>query len=250
MKFKKPLADKISRLFKLIGIKYVVIKDTAVYYDYLWRNARRKIDLKKLPGFSEIASRVIEDETTLLNYDRLYTLWQAVVGISSPDLPIAEIGTYRGGSAKFIIESLAYNAYQNKFYIFDTFEGHTVVDSSVDGRHQIGTFGDTSYEKVKAYLDSPNATIYKGDFLETAQNILKIRNFGVIHIDVDVYPVTKFCLQFFANRTISGSVIIVDDYGFITCKGAKKATDEFVDANPNFKLFHLVTGQALLLKIS
>ena len=250
MKFKKPLADKISHLFKLIGIKYVVIKDTAVYYDYLWRNARRKIDLKKLPGFSEIASRVIEDETTLLNYDRLYTLWQAVVGISSPDLPIAEIGTYRGGSAKFIIQSLAYNGYQNKFYIFDTFEGHVLVDSSIDGKHQIGTFGDTSYEKVKAYLNSPDTTVYKGDFLETAQNIEQIRNFGVIHIDVDVYPVTKFCLQFFADRTISGSVIIVDDYGFITCKGAKKATDEFIDANPNFKLFHLVTGQALVLKIS
>ena len=72
----------------------------------------------------------------------------------------------------------------------------------------------------------------------------------MVHIDVDVYPVTKFCLEFFADHTIPGSVIIVDDYGFITCKGAKKATDEFVAANPNFKLFHLVTGQALVLKIS
>jgi hypothetical protein len=57
-------------------------------------------------------------------------------------------------------------------------------------------------------------------------------------------------LEFFAGRTIPGSVIIVDDYGFITCKGAKRATDEFVRSNPNFKLFHLVTGQALVLKIS
>ena len=250
MKFKKPLAIKINHFLKFLGIKYVIVKDTAIYYNYLWRNARRKIDLKKLPGFSEFASQVIENQTTLLNYDRLYTLWQAVLGISSSDLPIAEIGTYRGGSAKFIIQSLAYNGYQNQFYIFDTFEGHVLVDSSIDGKHRIGTFGDTSYEKVKAYLDSPNATIYKGDFFKTAQNIEQIRNFAVVHIDVDVYPVTKFCLQFFTDRTISGSVIIVDDYGFITCKGAKKATDEFVATDPNFKLFHLVTGQALLLKIS
>lgn len=250
MKFKKPLVNKINRLFKLMGMKYVMVKDTAIYYNYLWRNARKKIDLKKLPGFSEIASQVIEDQTTLLNYDRLYTLWQAVLGIPSPNLPIAEIGTYRGGSAKFIIQTLEHNEYQNQFYIFDTFEGHVLVDSGIDGKHRIGTFGDTSYEKVKAYLDSPNATIYKGDFLKTAENIEQIRNFGLIHIDVDVYPVTKFCLQFFADRTISGSVIILDDYGFITCKGAKKATDEFVGANPNFKLFHLVTGQALVLKIS
>jgi len=250
LRFKKPLVNKINRLFKLMGMKYVMVKDTAIYYNYLWRNARKKIDLKKLPGFSEIASQVIEDQTTLLNYDRLYTLWQAVLGIPSPNLPIAEIGTYRGGSAKFIIQTLEHNEYQNQFYIFDTFEGHVLVDSGIDGKHRIGTFGDTSYEKVKAYLDSPNATIYKGDFLKTAENVEQIRNFGLIHIDVDVYPVTKFCLQFFADRTISGSVIILDDYGFITCKGAKKATDEFVGANPNFKLFHLVTGQALVLKIS
>lgn len=162
MKFKKPLANQINRFFKLLGIKYVIVKDTAIYYNYLWRNARRKIDLKKLPGFSEIASQVIEDETTLLNYDRLYTLWQAVVDIPEPNRPIAEIGTYRGGSAKFIIQTLAYNGYPNPFYIFDTFEGHAVVDSSIDGKHRIGTFGDTSYEKVRKYLDSPNATIYKG----------------------------------------------------------------------------------------
>jgi hypothetical protein len=250
MKFKKTLANKINRLFKLFGIKYVVIKDTVIYYNYLWRNAKKKIDLKKLPGFSEIASQIIEDQTTLLNYDRLHTLWQAVLGIPSSNLPIAEVGTYRGGSAKFILQSLAYKGYQNQFYVFDTFEGHVTVDSSVDGTHYIGTFGDTSYEKVKAYLDSPKATIYKGDFLKTAENIEQIRNFGVIHIDVNVYPVTKFCLQFFADRTISGSVIIIDDYGFNTCKGVKKATDEFVAANPNFKLFHLMTAQALVLKIS
>jgi hypothetical protein len=250
LKFKKPLAEKINRLLKLARIKYVIVKDTATYYDYLWINARRKIDLKKMPGFAEIASQVIEDQTTFLNYDRLFTLWQAVVDIPSTSLPIAEIGAYRGGSAKFIIRALEHHGHQNKFYIFDTFEGHVLVDSGIDGKHRVGTFGDTSYEKVKAYLDSPNASVYKGDFLKTAENIEQIRNFGLIHIDVDVYPVTKFCLQFFAERTISGSVIIIDDYGFVSCKGAKKATDEFVDANLNFKRLHLLTGQAVLLKIS
>ncbi len=72
------------------------------------------------------------------------------------------------------------------------------MDESIDGKHRIGTFEDTSYEKVKAYLSSPNAIIYKGDFLKTAEHIEKITNFGMVHIDVDVYPVTKFCLEFFA----------------------------------------------------
>ena len=250
LKFKNRVIKSVNNLLKSTGINYAVVKERAIYYNYLWYNAHRKIDLKKLPGFSEIASQVIETQTTMLNYDRLYTLWQAVLSIPSPDLPIVEIGTYRGGSAKFILETLKQNTYENQFYVFDTFEGHAVVDESIDGEHRVGTFEDTSYEQVKAYLSSPNVITYKGDFLKTAENIEKIRNFGIVHIDVDVYPATKFCLEFFAGRTIPGSVIIVDDYGFITCKGAKKAADEFVRSDPNFKLFHLVTGQALVLKIS
>ena len=250
VQFKHRVINTINWLLKSMGINYAIVKERTIYYNYLWYNAHRKIDLKKLPGFSEIASQVIEDKTTMLNYDRLYTLWQAVDQISSPDLALAEVGTYRGGSAKFISETLKRNGHENPLYIFDTFEGHAVVDESIDGKHRIGTFADTSYEKVKAYLGSPNVIIYKGDFLKTAKHIEEIRNFGMVHIDVDVYPATKFCLDFFAGRTIAGSVIIIDDYGFITCKGAKKATDEFVRSSPNFKLYHLVTGQALVLKIS
>ena len=250
LELKHWVINTVNKLLKLMGIKYAMVKERTLYYKYLWYNAHRKIDLKKLQGFSEIASQVMEDQTTMLNYDRLYTLWQAVCHISSPDLPLAEVGTYRGGSAKFIMETLKQNGHENPLYIFDTFEGHVVVDESIDGEHRVGTFADTSYEKVKAYLSSPNVVVYKGDFLKTAEHIEKITNFGMVHIDVDVYPATKFCLEFFADRTIPGGVIIVDDYGFITCKGAKKATDEFVHSNPKFKLFHLVTGQALVLKIS
>lgn len=250
LKFKHGVINSLNSLLKSMGIQYTIVRERTIYYKHLWYNAHRKIDLKKLPGFSEIASQIIEDQTTMLNYDRLYTLWQVVHHISSPDLPLAEVGTYRGGSAKFIVDTLRQKGYENPFYIFDTFEGHAVVDESIDGKHRIGTFEDTSYEKVKAYLSLPNVIIYKGDFFKTAEHIEKIVNFGMVHIDVDVYPATKFCLDFFASRTIPGSVIIVDDYGFVTCKGAKKATDEFIRSHPNFKLFHLVTGQALVLKIS
>lgn len=249
LQFKHRVIYIVNKLLKLLGMNYVLVKERTIYYKYLWYNADKKIDLKKMPGFSGIASRVIEDQTTMLHYDRLYTLWQAVCHIPSQDLPLAEIGTYRGGSAKLIMETLKQNGHKNPFYIFDTFEGHAVVDESIDGKHRIGTFADTSYEKVKAYLSSPNVIIYKGDFLQTAEYIEEITNFGMVHVDVDVYPATKFCLEFFATRTIPGSVIIVDDYGFITCQGAKKATDEFIRSNPNFKLFHLVTGQALVLKV-
>jgi len=239
----------INRLLNFADVKYEIAKSGATYYSYYWHSAKKKIDLRAIPDFWEAATNVIEDKTTFMRYDRLFTLWQGVLSLKSSDCPIAEIGTYKGGSAKFIIETLNSNNYKNQFWVFDTFEGHAVVDERVDGWHEVGNFGDTSYEAVKAYLNAPQVVIHKGNFLETAQLIDHIANFGMVHIDVDVYPVTKFCLEFFEKRTIPGSIIIIDDYGSKYCKGLKKAVDEYLQTNPPFKMFYLLTGQALLVKI-
>jgi hypothetical protein len=46
---------------------------------------------------------------------------------------------------------IRFNKYRNRFIeVFDTFEGHAGVDERVDGKHQVGAFGDTSHEEVKA----------------------------------------------------------------------------------------------------
>jgi hypothetical protein len=241
---------RINRVLNRADVKFEIAKRGATYYDYYWHKAKKKIDLRSIPDFWETATKVIEEKKTFLYYDRLYTLWQGIMSLDSSDCPIAEIGAYKGGSAKFIIETLNKNKYKNKFFVFDTFEGHAVVDEIVDGWHKVGDFGDTSYEEVKAYLNAPDVMIYKGDFLETSQLIDHIPNFGMVHIDVDVYPVTKFCLEFFEKHTIPGSLIIIDDYGNNYCKGLKKAVDEYLFANSHFKMFYLLTGQALLIKIS
>ena len=240
---------RINRLLHRADIKFEIAKRGATYYDYYWRKANKKIDLKTIPDFSEIASNVIEDQKTFLYWDRLYTLWQGVMGLTSSESAVVEVGAYRGGSAKFIIEALKRKDKPNDFYVFDTFEGHAVVDENVDGLHKIGNFRETSYEEVKAYLDAPNVKVYKGDFQKTAREIEHIQDFGLVHIDVDVYPVTKFCLEFFGKRTRVGSLIVIDDYGNNYCKGLKKAVDEWICANSMFNMFHLLTGQALLVKI-
>ncbi|MEM4331709.1 MAG: TylF/MycF/NovP-related O-methyltransferase [Candidatus Micrarchaeia archaeon] len=71
----------------------------------------------------------------------------------------------------------------------------------------------------------------------------------LVHLDVDVYEPTRFSLNFFKDKLQPGGIIIVDDYGFTTCPGVKKAVDEFTRNNINYELFHLLTGQALLIKI-
>ncbi len=70
------------------------------------------------------------------------------------------------------------------------------------------------------------------------------------YIDVDVLSVTTFCLNFFERRTLSGSMIIIDDYGNFSCKELKKAVDDFVRTNSHSKMFYLLPGKAMLIKVN
>jgi hypothetical protein len=77
------------------------------------------------------------------------------------------------------------------------------------------------------------------------------RQFGFVHLDVDVYPITQFCVEFFAPRLVAGGVIVVDDYGSRTCEGVTKAVDEFAAAHArDVYAMHLLSGQAVLLRMA
>jgi len=92
--------------------------------------------------------------------------------------------------------------------------------------------------------------VVPGDIQLTAPTLDVQDGYGLVHIDVDVYPITRFCLEHFAPKLVAGGTIVVDDYGFKTCPGAKQAVDEFAAAHPEFRRWHLLTGQALLVRLS
>jgi len=97
--------------------------------------------------------------------------------------------------------------------------------------------------------DLPEIELVVGDFRETSARLDALAPFAFAHLDVDVYPVMHHALEFFAARVEPGSLIVVDDYGFVTCRGTRQAVDEFVRAHGNYRFFHLLTGQALLLRL-
>jgi O-methyltransferase len=186
-----------------------------------------------------------------MRQDRLYTLWQAVAALPDNALPIAEVGVYRGGSARFMAEAMRWHHRTRPFFAADTFRGHVVVDETIDGPHKVGEqFANNSIEEVAAYLAPfPEIRLLPGDFRETSAALAPHAPFAFAHLDVDVYPVMRHALDFFASRVEVGSQIVVDDYGFLTCQGTRQAVDEFVAAHPEFHFFHLLTGQALLLRL-
>lgn len=215
---------------------------------YYLSGAAKKIDIAELEDFTAVARPVIDDGRTNMKLDRLYTLWQAARAAPAGSATV-EVGTYKGGSARFIAEAFRRAGRQERLYVCDTFTGHPRTDPTLDPTHHGShKFQDTSAESVAAYLaEYPNVEVVVGDIVET-HRLLRRARFGLVHIDVDVYPATDFCLRFFAPRLADGGVIVVDDYGFLTCPGAKRAVDDFIAEGTEFRMFHLLTGQALVFR--
>jgi predicted O-methyltransferase YrrM len=218
---------------------------------YYLSGAQKKIDVAAVPGFADVAARVKAEGRAGMHFDRLYTLWQAVQ--QAPVGPIVEVGAYQGGSAKFIAESFLTRGMAPRFFVCDTFSGHARTDEVFDtATHRGGgKFLNTSPESVAAYLaPHANVELVVGDIMETASRTLAQEPaFALVHVDVDVYPPTEFCLRFFAPRLARGALLVVDDYGFLTCPGAKKAVDDFVAAHAEFGMWHLLSGQAVVYRI-
>ncbi|MBA2514477.1 MAG: class I SAM-dependent methyltransferase [Solirubrobacterales bacterium] len=185
-----------------------------------------------------------------MNHDRLFTLWQAVRA-APPDEPAIEVGSYLGGSARFIAEAFLAGGRAPRFYVCDTFAGHAHTDPAIDStHHDAGKFEAASAEATAEYLSSyPALDVVVGDIAMTSGQLPE-KSYGFVHLDVDVYPTTEFCLRFFAPRLADDALMVIDDYGYTTCPGVKQAADEFVAEFPRFRLWHLPTGQALLWRLA
>ena len=215
---------------------------------YYLSRAGKKLDLREVDEFGEIAREVVAEGRTSMDYDRLYTLWQAAR--ATPEgTSVVEVGSYRGGSAKLIAETLRRAGRAPRFWVCDTFSGHPRTDPVLDAvHHGTGKFTDASADETAAYLSRyPNVELLVGDIFDTSA-ALAAETFGLVHVDVDVYPATDFCLRFFAPRLGRGGVVVVDDYGVVTCPGVMRAADDFAGECPGFRLFHLLTGQALVYR--
>jgi O-methyltransferase len=248
----------VFRFFgKPVGIDSFIRKPAYHYVpDYYGRGAHKQNDIRVIPVFGELAAEVINSGRTSLYYDRLFTIYQALVDLKSRIKPgqiinTAEVGAYKGGTS-FFIASIADRLRMNvTHHCFDTFEGHASQDinAAIDTAHQPAFFSDTSYEDVKKYL-SPygNVLIYKGRFQDTCQNI-DAKEMHFAHLDMDIYEPTLFALKYFNRTLVSGGVILVDDYGFVTCPGIVKAVEEFMAVQRNYFGIPLLTGQYFLVKL-
>jgi O-methyltransferase len=159
-------------------------------------------------------------KTTIVDESRCYMLYQFAKQANNLDGNVAEVGVYKGGTAKLFSK-----IFNKSIHLFDTFEGMPETDLIKD-KHKKGDFRDTSLELVKDFLIGDNIHFYKGFFPNTAENI-KDKKFCFVHIDADIYKSVYDCCSFFYERLVNNAIMVFDDYGFPSCPGAKLAVDEF-----------------------
>ena len=161
---------------------------------------------------------------------------------------VAEVGVYKGGTAKLLAK--VFEATGQHIHLFDTFGGMPPTDSSRDA-HTEGDFGDVTLDEVKAYLmDFPQTRLYQGFFPSTAGPVEQT-TFSLVHVDVDIYRSVLDACQFFYPRLASGGIMIFDDYGRVSCPGAKTAVDEYFMDKSERPIYsgHSHSAQAFVIKV-
>src|SRR3989344_1925722 len=230
-------ATKILAVFR----KYA--KRILIYYYYRKNMVLVFYDSNKPNGKTFKLIQQIKKETEMLLDDlEAYQIYTAVIKTEKIAGDIAEVGVYKGGSAKLICEARG----GKPVHLFDTFEGLPDL-CELDSSKQFHK-GDYSapFESVKDYLKNyPNVYFYKVLFPSTTEPV-ENKRFSFVHLDVDLYGSTLNCLKFFYPKMNKGGVIISHDYP--SSEGVKKAFDEFFSDKPELVIDLLSYEQCLIVK--
>ena len=180
-------------------------------------------------------------ETCYMDSEEKFTLYSSIKIMNNLSGDVAEVGVYKGGSAKIICETKG----NKNLYLFDTFEGYPETDK--EDLLKKGWLGNTTLENVKNYLSQYDKVyFFKGHFPDTASAIVD-KKFCFVHLDVDNYQTVMAALHFFWPRMVKDGRIVSHDYNAVDVPGVRKAFLEFFSNNPE-KIIEIADTQVLVVK--
>jgi hypothetical protein len=178
------------------------------------------------------------------NFERRWNLGQMLRLLLSTAGDLAECGVFEGASAYQLCQFA--RAHGRKVHLFDSFQGLSAPREN-DGTYWIQGGLSASEEKVRAILKEFDCfEIFRGWIPEGFAKVAD-RKYAFVHIDVDLEQPTFDSLAFFYPRISASGVILLDDHGYDTCPGARKAALDFMADKPE-PVLDLSTGQGLIIK--
>jgi O-methyltransferase len=189
-----------------------------------------------------------QKSTTLVSDERLWTIKWAFNQTRSIIGEIWEAGVYRGGVARFLTNLMLsdYKPSPPTLRLFDSFCGMPAGTPDVDLHHQ-GDFGDTSLAAVRALIGDHDFVDMRPGWIPQTFVGLEGCAIRLAHVDVDMYEPTLDCLHMIYPKMALGGIIVLDDYGLVSCPGVRKAIDEFFVGTPDLPLI-MPSGQAVVVR--
>jgi hypothetical protein len=171
----------------------------------------------------------------------LYLIYSAARAQSRRPGAMAEVGVYRGASAKLICKAKG----DKLLRLFDTYEGLPESSREDRGVHKTNQYA-YNLEDVQAYVaEFENVRFHKGLFPDSTEGVEE-NQYCFCHFDVDLYEGTKACLEYFYPRMIQGGIMISHDYGLLA--GVEQAFDEFFQDKPE-EIIDMPTTQGMVVKL-
>ena len=216
------------------------LKETAV--KFIWHTEQQAlISFKKEREFVALYERIKSERgIKVVNPCEAFNIVRLVKATSKVEGAIAELGVYKGGSAKLICEHKG----DKWLHLFDTFlEGLPTPSAHDTGGLKKGDFS-TSLAGVKEYLKEYEKVYYHmGLFPETTKG-LEDMSFSLVNIDADLYQSTKDAIEFFYPRMSRGGIMLFHDYNGL--EGVKKAVNQFMELQPE-PIIDLYVSQAAVV---
>jgi len=234
--------DTIAPSKYLLKFRKLAVFEPFMGYDIANRGRLSHYGSVERKQFAQNLKKIRSDTDLLLEDIEAYQIYMAAKITGKVPGDIAEVGVYKGGSAKIICSAKG----DRVLHLFDTFAGLPKVDE-VDAVWPFyeGKFA-ASYDDVKAYLaKEKNVFLYKGIFPGTSGPV-KDKSFSLVNLDVDTYESTKKCLEFFYPRMNAGGVIVSHDY--LTAPGVRKAVDEYFADKPE-PVVETAASQCIVVKV-
>ena len=233
---------------------------TPKLFGILWRSLLtgtyvRPKKYQKYQGlFQTILGRRDASRGLTVTDEECYTVYSSVLATRHLEGAIAEVGVYKGNTAKIICEVKE----KKPLFLFDTFSGMPNSKISVKDDWELNTHRDTSLESVQEYLISYSDVLFvPGEFPESVagskhRRYIEDQVFSFVNIDVDLYQSTLDCLNFFYPRLVSGGRLVSHNYNIKrspggNTPGVKEAFFEFFDGQEE-KIIEIAETQCMVVK--
>jgi O-methyltransferase len=178
-------------------------------------------------------------------------LWAAVHACKLEG-DFVECGVNTGMYSLAIMNYLNFNKLQQKFFLFDTFEGIPLeqisgTEESLGRVEHNNSQYFNCYELAKEnFAPFSNAILVKGKVPDTL-NQVNINKVSYLSIDMNIVEPEIAAGNFFWDKLVSGAIIVLDDYGWLEYFPQKEAWDQFAQEK-GVKILNLPTGQGLIIK--